>query len=175
MLLISVMDIPKSEQHSHAHKLLRECLSHYGVEYNKKTEIIKGELGKPSLRDYPDIHYNISHADGVAACIVSDNECGIDCEGIRPYRPNVVRRVFSESEKALLESTPEDERDMLFFRLWTLKESYVKMIGIGVSYPMNTVEFSFSDGEIISNQKDCKFAQYIIKNKYIVSVCKKTV
>lgn len=174
MLMISIADIPKKEHHSHAHRLLRECLKRYGVDYTEETPILKNDFGKQSLRDYPEIRYSISHADGVASCIVCDSECGIDCEKIRPFRPNVIRRVFSDSEKEMFEATPENERDMLFFKLWTLKEAYVKMLGIGVSYPMNTVEFSFSDGEIISNQKNCKFTQYIIRGKYIVSICKKS-
>ena len=117
------------------------------------------------------MHYNLSHADGTAACIISCYECGIDAERIRPYRPNVVKRAFSDSEKALIENTPECERDELFFRLWTLKESYVKAIGIGVSYPMQTVEFCFNGREIISNIENCRFKQYVIDQKFIVSVC----
>lgn len=171
MLIISIKDIAKKEQHTHAHKLLRECLKKYNINYNEETKINKTEMGKPSLADYPEIKYNISHADGIASCIVTDKECGIDCEQIRPYRPNVVKRAFSDEEKILLENTPDEEKNMMFFRLWTLKESYVKAIGTGISYPLNTVSFSFENGKIKSNIKNFKFKQYIIKSKYAVSVC----
>ena len=116
----------------------------------------------------------MSHADGIAVCLLSDKECGVDCEGVRPYRPNVVKRSFSDSEKFLIENASETERDLLFFRLWTLKESYVKAIGIGISYPLNTVEFSFGDNKRTSSVKDYRFRQYILKNgRFIVSVCEK--
>ena len=172
MLMISMTDIEKRQLHDHAHKLLRECLKLRCVEYNDTTPITKGKFGKPALAERPDIHYNLSHANGIAACMISDYECGIDCENVRSYRPNVAKRVFSENEQKMFEAAPENEKDILFFRLWTLKEAYVKAIGVGISYPMNSVEFSFSGDEIISNRDECRFRQYTIDGgKYIVSVC----
>lgn len=175
MLLISLKEVPKKEQRSHAHNLLRECLRTRRIEYiTDETPVVRGEHGKPSLAEHPEIKYNMSHADGIAVCLVSDRECGVDCEGVRPYRPNVVRRSFSESEKRLIENADENQRDLLFFRLWTLKEAYVKAIGIGISYPLNTVEFSFSDNSITSSVTGYRFRQYILKNgRFIVSVCEK--
>lgn len=175
MLLISLKEVPKKEQRPHAHNLLRECLRTHNIEYvTDQTPIVRNDHGKPSLAEYPEIKYNLSHANGIAVCLIADTECGVDCEGVRPYRPNVVRRSFSESEKLLIENAPENQRDLLFFRLWTLKEAYVKAIGIGISYPLNTVEFSFNDNKITSSIKDHKFKQYILKNgRFIVSVCEK--
>ncbi|MBO7473662.1 MAG: 4'-phosphopantetheinyl transferase superfamily protein [Ruminococcus sp.] len=172
MLMISIKDMNKSELHNHAHRLLRECLRPYRIDYNEDTPVSKGKMGKPSLTEHPNIYYNLSHADGIAACIISDNECGIDCEKIREYPKKVMRRVFSEKERTMVETAPEDKKSELFFRLWTLKEAYVKAIGVGISYPMNTVEFSFDSGRIITNIKDCRFRQYIVGNRgFIVSVC----
>lgn len=155
---------------------MRECLRKYNINYIiDHTPVTHNDYGKPSLTEFPKIKYNLSHANGIAVCLISHRECGVDCEAVRPYRPNVVKRAFSENEKLLIENTAENERDLLFFRLWTLKEAYVKAIGIGISYPMNTVEFSFSDNKITSSVKGYKFKQYILKNgKFIVSVCQKT-
>jgi len=172
MLMISLTNTDKKELHAYAHKMLREALRLRCVEYSEVTPIAKNKMGKPSLAERPDINYNLSHAEGITACMVSDYECGIDCEKVRDFRQNVIRRVFSENEKKMFEGTPDEEKNLLFFRLWTLKEAYVKAIGIGVSYPMDTVEFSFSGDEIVSNIKDCRFRQYIIgEGKYVVAVC----
>jgi 4'-phosphopantetheinyl transferase len=173
MLILSLKKLPHGEQHDYAHKLLAVCLKNKGIEYNSSVKIIKGTLGKPSLAEHPDIHYNLSHADGITGCYIGKNECGIDVEGVRAYRPKVMKRAFSETETALVENAPEAERDMIFFRLWTLKESYAKAIGIGVSYPLNTVEFSFRDNEIITNVKGYSFRQYIIDNSYVAAICEK--
>lgn len=175
MLMISIKDMDKRELHSHAHRLLRECLRPYRIDYNEDTPVSKGKMGKPSLTERPDIHYNLSHADGIAACIVSDCECGIDCERIREYRPNVMKRVFSDSERSMVENAGEGKKNEFFFRLWTLKEAYVKAIGVGISYPMNTLEFSFENGIIRSNITDCRFRQYIVGNGgFVISVCELT-
>lgn len=174
MIMISVMDIPKGEQHTHARALLRECLKKANIDFSEDC-LAFGEHGKPYLRDFPDVHFSLTHSNGIAACMVSDCECGIDAEAVRKFPEKVIRRVCSEKEKQTLESLPESERDMYFFRLWTLKEAYVKMLGRGISYPMSTAEFSINDG-ISTNIEDCTFSQYILKGgRFVVSVCRRTV
>ncbi len=171
MIMISIADIPNKKQHEHAHSLLRECLKHLDIDYSGDIKISKNKYGKPSLTEYPEIKYNISHADGICACIVSEKECGIDCESVRSYRPNVMKRAFSESEINMIEKAHESERNLLFFRLWTLKEAYIKAIGIGLSYPLKNAVFDFSDNEIITEIPDYDFRQYILKGgKYVVSI-----
>lgn len=175
MLMISIMDIPKKMQHDHAHNLLRECLKSRKISYSENSAIAKGEYGKPYLADYPDVKYNISHADGISACIVSDSECGIDCEKVRKLREGVLRRAFSEREREIIAGAAEEERDLLFFRLWTLKESYIKAIGTGLSYPLETAEFLPSSREIHTNIKGYHFKQYLLReNKFVVSLCTKS-
>lgn len=172
MLMISMTNTDKKQLHSYAHKMLREALKLRNVNYTEYTPIIKNDMGKPSLAERPDIHYNLSHAEGIAACMISDYECGIDCEKVRDFRPNVIKRVFSENEKKMFEDTPDSEKALLFFKLWTLKEAYVKAIGIGISYPMDKAEFSFSENGITSNIDGCRFRQYIIgKKRFVVSIC----
>lgn len=174
MLIISLKKLPKAGQHEYAHRLLRECLKPHGVSYTENTPIAKGAHGKPSLAEHPHIHYNVTHADGITACISADNECGIDAERVRDCRPNVIKRAFSESEKALIENAPDEEKNLLFFRLWTLKEAYVKALGIGVSYPLNTAEFSFDGSKIRTNIEGYGFKQYVLSGgEFVVSVCEK--
>lgn len=174
MLIISLKELPKSGQHEYAHRLLRECLKPHGISYTENTPIAKSKHGKPFLAEYPHIHYNVTHSDGITACISASKECGIDAERVRDYRPNVIKRAFSESEKALIEKAPEEEKNLLFFRLWTLKEAYVKALGIGVSYPLNTAEFSVDGGKIISNIEGYSFKQYVLGGgAFVVSVCEK--
>ncbi len=170
----SLETVQHSEQHSLAHSLLKDMLKgFYNIGYTEEmTEIT--EQGKPYLADYPDVHFNLSHSDGITACIVENQECGIDCEKVREYRPNVIKRAFSEKEQALIESAPENERDMLFFTLWTLKEAYIKAIGKGLSFPMNEAEFIIEDGKITSNIADYEFRRYIIEDgKFVIATAVK--
>ena len=171
MIAVSLIDIDKKNQHSHAHRLLRECLKPFGVDYTEDSPVTKGKFGKPSLTEHPEIHYSISHADGISACIVSGKECGIDCERIRPLRPAVMRRAFSENEKQLVEEAPEEQRDTLFFRLWTLKEAYIKAVGTGLSFPLEQAEFILTEDGFTTAIDGYKFRQYIIRGEFFVSVC----
>ena len=172
MLMISLYDVPKKEQHEHGRKLLRECLRPYGLPEDAVME--KGSYGKPYFRDRPDICFNISHADGIAACIVTESECGIDCEPCREYRERVARRSFSPEEQRMIEEAEPEERDLLFTRLWTLKEAFVKCIGQGISYPMATAEFAFDGERIVKSPEGYRFAHYILHGgRYVVSVCVK--
>ena len=172
MVLISTQQIPKSAQRSHAHSLLGECLKEYGVDYVfGETPLIFGEHGKPSLAEYPGLHFNISHADGIAAAIVSEFECGIDCERVRPYRESVLRRCYSKAERRAIEAAVGSEHDFLFFKLWTLKEAYIKALGIGLSFPLRNAEFLLDGDEINTNLSGCSFSQYAVKNEFVVSVC----
>ena len=150
-------------------------MKEFGVDYVMGvTPVTLGEHGKPSLAEHPEVHYNISHADGIAAVTVSEFECGVDCERIRAYRPSVLGRCFGEDERRAVEAAPESERNLMFFRLWTLKEAYVKALGRGLSFPLRQAEFAFEGDEILTGLSGCAFTQYVVNGEFAVSVCELT-
>lgn len=172
MILISTEQIPRSEQHRHAHMLLSRALKEFGIAYvPEETPVVLGEHGKPSLAEYPEVHFNISHAEGIVAVAVSEFECGVDCERVRSYDQRVMKRVCTRAEQAAICSAPENERDMLFFRLWTLKEAYVKALGRGLSFPLRNAEFSFDGDKILTELSGCAFSQHIINGEFVAAVC----
>lgn len=173
MLMISLRNVEKDQQHAHARALLRECLKPLGIAFSGEEQLERGKQGKPFLREKPDVHFNLSHAQGITACLVSDRQCGIDCESVREYRPKVMSRAFSGNEQQLVENSAPEQRDLLFFRLWTLKESYVKALGTGLAFPMKEAEFSFDDNGGVAGPAGWKFRQYIIRGRFIVAVCEK--
>ncbi|MFP3154451.1 4'-phosphopantetheinyl transferase superfamily protein [Lachnospiraceae bacterium ZAX-1] len=59
-----------------------------------------------------------------------------------------------------------------FFRIWTLKESYIKMIGSGMGFPLCEVNFTLEEGNIKCNQAGY-FVQSNLKDDYILSICTK--
>lgn len=162
----------KQGQHEAAHRLLQECLRQYGAEEGVSIPLPPvldfGEMGKPVLRDHPQLHFNLSHCSGLAVCLLSDTECGVDCESIRRCKSRIVERVCNTQEIAALESA--SDADFLFTRLWTLKEAYVKAIGVGISYPLREVGFTFEGDCILSNRSDASFMQFLLHG-HIVSVC----
>ena len=62
----------------------------------------------------------------------------------------------------------------MFFRIWTLKESFVKALGIGISYPLKSAEFLINDDIIMSVGCDgYSFTQIIVNQKFVCSLCLK--
>lgn len=81
-----------------------------------------------------ELYTNLSHSGVYAACIVGDSAVGIDIERVRTLREGIVRKCFSASEQSLLEaSTSTEERDELFTRIWTRKESIAKLTKEGIA------------------------------------------
>lgn len=158
-------------QHEAAHALLAECLPLYAAQRKIPLgayHLECTEAGKPFLPECPALHFNLSHCSGLAACLLSPLECGVDVEFCRPLRERVVRRVFSEKEKQALALA--DDPDLLFTALWTLKEAYVKALGIGIGYPMREVCFSVEDGVFVPHKKDAVFWYTAVENACI-SAC----
>ncbi len=138
----------------------------YGITFESQDQpvIVKGEHGKPYLNDFPHINYNISHTDGLVACGIGDRQLGIDVEKIRPFRNTILRKVFSDAEKRHMNEIPESERSQYFFRIWTLKESYLKASGLGITVPLTTISSACS-------VPGASFYQTMLQGDYVLSIC----
>lgn len=113
---------------------LREC---FGI---TSFKIAFGEYGKPYLPEYPHLHFNISHCDMGCAVVVADCPVGVDIQDVRPFSWDVAKRVCCERELAELEKSTD--RDKLFTDMWTMKESYGKLIGKGIFYEAKKIDAS---------------------------------
>lgn len=155
-----------AKEHELGRKLLGFGLSkEYGLSL-EQARLVMGSYGKPYLRDYPGIYFNISHTKGLVVCAISDHNTGIDVELVRPYQKRLAQRVLSKQEQQKLEG------DFSFFQYWTLKESYVKTIGTGLAVPLKEVEFRWdSHGEIVCSKKGFHFYQSSLWNRYLLSIC----
>ena len=58
-------------------------------------EIAVDPGGKPSLCDFPDIHFSISHTDGLVMCAVANHSVGCDVERIVPLDDDLKKAVGS--------------------------------------------------------------------------------
>lgn len=128
--------------------LLYALRENYGINAPK---ISYGRYGKPYLTDYPDIYFNISHCPKGCVCAVSDKEIGADMQDIRPFSWNIAKRVCCENELKMLECA--DDRARLFTKIWTMKESYVKMTGEGIA-SISSVNTTVIRNEIMIFEKD---------------------
>ncbi|HAJ96652.1 MAG TPA: phosphopantetheine-protein transferase [Ruminococcus sp.] len=157
------------EQHETAYNLLYTCAElYFHKEHTEKPSLSRTESGKPYFTEFPDVHFNLSHCNGMAVCLLSKYECGVDVEQCRKLRPKVVEKVFSPDEKRALKET--DNPDFLFTRLWTLKESYVKALGKGIAYPMKTLNFQLDGDFVYSNRPDACF-WHLTEGNFAISMC----
>lgn len=98
-----------------------------------------GDKGKPAYDGFKGIHFNITHSGEWVAVALSSGCVGVDVEKMRKIPEGVARRFFSEAENQWLDSAQtEAERKDIFFTLWTLKESFLKAIGKGLTKSLNT-------------------------------------
>ena len=133
----------RKKLHDDIYGVLKSELLAYHTDFD--NNISYNEYGKPYLKN-SGVFFNISHCIGLAVCGIDNCEIGVDVENIREFPERVLKRSFSQREaEAVISSESPDET---FFRVWTLKESFVKAIGIGISYPLNTAEFLFEGSAI---------------------------
>jgi 4'-phosphopantetheinyl transferase len=133
--------------------LLRFVLSAYTSEDPEYFEFVENDFGKPGLKpgciDMP-INFNLSHSSGVTACaLVLDTEIGLDVENYsRKIDLGIADRFFSKPESEHLGNCSEIERQSIYFDLWTLKESYIKAKGMGLSIGLDKFGFKMDHSNI---------------------------
>ena len=116
--------------------LLRIALyENYGID--EAIEFVHEEKGKPILKDYSHIHFSLSHSHNIAACAVSDCPVGIDVQQIGSISDKVAKRVLTDGEYEVFckSQAPED----YFCKVWTVKESYLKQLGVGITAGFKTI------------------------------------
>lgn len=113
-------------------------------------QIAFGEFGKPYLPDFPHIHFNLSHCEKGCVCAIADCGVGVDINNIRPYKADIAQKVCCENELGVIEHS--DDKARAFSIMWAIKESYVKMLGIGIGYGLQKVDTtSLHNIEVIEN------------------------
>ena len=112
------------------------------------------EYGKPVVKGHDEFQFSLSHSGQWVVCAVSEKAVGIDVEKKDPRHLNVARSFFSQYENdRILSYEKESERADEFFRIWTLKESYLKAIGLGLHKGLDTFEFHLeNDREVLYNE-----------------------
>ena len=131
-----------------AHALLRATLSDFFARAPQDWTFVTGAWGKPRI-DASDasarLCFNLSHTRGhVAVAVALDREVGVDVERMAPSRADeeVARQLFAPAEFADFQEEPEAGRAAAFFDVWTLKEAYIKAVGLGVALPLKDFAFT---------------------------------
>lgn len=134
--------------------------------------VLTGENGKPYLES-GELFFNISHSGEYVLCAVSKTPTGCDIEKEDAVNLNLVKRFFDEAEYNTLISAGEKEQKELFYRFWTLKESFIKAVGLGMKLPLNKFRINLSDKiSVVSDyDKPYSFSEFGVIEGYRIAVC----
>lgn len=127
--------------------------------------ISRTEKGAP-ITHIKGLYVSGSHTEGCCAAVASLKPVGIDVEPIAPLREKVAMRMYSDKERQWMYAQPD--QDEAFTLLWTLKEAYGKMLGIGLS-AVKDVEFYEDNGRICCSDESVILSSYRHKN-YLISM-----
>lgn len=103
---------------------------------NKELIITKDSQGKPSLLNYPEIHFNLSHSGNYAVCALAGEAVGVDLQKMDRHNLELAKRYFADEEVKWLFDLPFEKQIKGFFDLWAIKESYMKYTGKGFALSM---------------------------------------
>jgi 4'-phosphopantetheinyl transferase len=138
-----------------ARALVRTVLGDYRGVAPKELEFSVDAWGKPRLLSLPHaaapLHFNLSHTSGMAVLAVSRQApVGVDVEEVTRVADAeaLTARYFAPEELRELQSLPPSERQGYFLWLWTLKEAYVKALGLGLRVPLDSFAFTLRGDEI---------------------------
>ena len=135
-----------------AHDLLRRALSRYADMPPADWRFVTDDYGKPWIESIDlkvrALSFSLSHTLGCVACAITSNApLGVDIERIDQSQrvQEIADRYFSEKEAAWLRQCSVELRNIRFVELWTLKESFLKAIGVGLSGSLTDVSFRFDE------------------------------
>ena len=147
----------------------------FGISFDA-ANVKKGVHGKPFWAGQEKIYFNVSNTAGMVVCALSDLETGADAEKIRSVKAAVIKRCCTDAELAYIRGSEENQESLVkerFFQLWTLKESFMKMTGQGMYFPIRDAEF-FIQNQDLPQRILCSQHGYFVQKRlgeYWISIC----
>ena len=135
--------------------------------------------GKPYVEN-TNISFNLSNSGEMASIAISNNiVLGLDIELHKEIDDlnAIAKNFFSSREYAKFFKITPENKVKCFYEIWTRKESFIKAIGEGLSYPLDKFEVSFDNdnppriktiNDSAKNASDWHLKSFIFKhNSYL--------
>ena len=120
---------------------------------------------------FPQRYFSVSHTERIAVVALSKHlPVGIDAESIeQSVEREVAANFCCAGEQASLNTLPLRHSMRELIRLWTLKEAYAKLIGIGAGVDFSSLGFSFDSlrlthGAACENELQAHFETMFVSN-----------
>jgi phosphopantetheinyl transferase len=101
--------------------------------------------GRPRVAaPLPAVHYSVSHTDSMAVVAISSMvDVGIDIEDVdQDIDDRLLSQFLHDREGGELDNLRGAQRAREFVKLWTMKESYTKLLGLGHTLSFQELNFS---------------------------------
>ncbi|HQY99289.1 MAG TPA: 4'-phosphopantetheinyl transferase superfamily protein [Propionicimonas sp.] len=127
-----------------ARRMLRRTLARCGAP-DADVRLVANSFGRPALAGRECLQVSIAHCEGAVLVAAADARIGVDVERVRPHDHWAEARMLQPPESAEVADAADPDRE--FFCYWTVKESYVKALGVGLSYPVKRLRVTFDPDE----------------------------
>ena len=146
-------------------KLLKFIMQEEGI----VSAIEKDKNGKPYFVN-SNIMFNITHSDNFVLIAVSDEEVGIDIQKIERIDElkldKLSRRIYNDNDYNYFNV----DENVTFIQIWTIKEAFLKCIGIGLINNFHDIYIDYMKHEIFYGKYN--FYKYItfLRNMNLISI-----
>jgi 4'-phosphopantetheinyl transferase len=130
-------------RHIAARAMLRLCLSQYTSTKPQDLAFQHNRYGKPEILNGT-IGFNLSHSNNFALLAICSNKLiGIDIEEEQSSIDLmlIAENNFHAQEISQLQACDEQDRQAIFLQLWTLKEAFLKAVGLGIGRDLKNIYF----------------------------------
>lgn len=145
---------------------------------NKHLTFEQNPYGKPYLKKHPAVNFNLSHSSNFVVCAFDGQSVGIDIEEvINLDYENIAKNFFTVSELNYIFKHSPDIRLNKFYEIWTLKESYLKWCGQGLSTRLQSFSIEIDQDENIAvvvdrePLKQCVLKRFDLELNYKMALC----
>ncbi len=140
-----------------AHLLIKKAASEQLLSPFSEIIVKKDAHGKPYICGKENYFFSVSHSCGAVLFSGDFEKVGVDIELLRKRKVIPTKRFFTENELSRINSDED------FFKVWTRKEAYSKLIGKGLAA-------NFSSFDVIDDSTGCGYYSQKYK-EYIFSIC----
>jgi 4'-phosphopantetheinyl transferase len=163
------------QRYSRCRSALRLILGRYVNQAASALDFNYGQFGKPELQGHR-LQFNVSHSGDHALIAVSHHTLGVDLELLNRKNTDIdgmIDMVCHPMEKAALHQLSEPEKALAFYRLWTQKEAYCKMSGLGLQQAMPAVQLTATPDETVWQVRleNCAGAVAAASTHYVHKLC----
>lgn len=156
--------------------LRRLIVNNFNID-NNQIQFYKNQYGKPYLKEYHEFNFNISHSGEYVIVVIDNMPVGTDIEEVKPIDyEGIAKDYLSAEEYGYILSQVLECRLDSFYEIWTLKESYMKCCGQGLSIPLKSFSVEIDQFENIvvvseGEQKVHGFKLFDIDKRYKLAIC----